>query len=287
MTDPCSTSGGAPAPVRDLDRPARMPRHALGVILCFATPCMAQGPIGAPRSSPDARAQTSAGTPAASLRPARRPADERDEVRPFRVRVPQQALSELRRRIRATRWPDRETVADGSQGVQLHKLQGLVQYWGAAYDWRKAEARLNAFPQFVTTIDGLDIHFVHVRSRHPNALPIIISHGWPGSVFEQLALVGPLTDPTRYGGRAEDAFHVVIPSLPGFGFSARPTEPGWGPERVGQAWHVLMTRLGYTRYVAQGGDCGAFVVDQMGLQAPTGLLAIHTYRPATVPADVD
>ena len=179
----------------------------------------------------------------------------------------------------ATRWPDKETVADESQGAQLAKLQELVRYWATDYDWRKGEAKLNAFPQFKTRIDGVDIHFIHVRSRHPNAMPLIITHGWPGSVFEQIKLIGPLTDPTKYGGRAEDAFDVVIPSLPGFGFSERPTEAGWGLERIGSAWAVLMKRLGYTRYVAQGGDWGAGVVEAMGRQAPAGLLGIHTQLP--------
>lgn len=207
-------------------------------------------------------------------------------IRPFRVNVPQEALDDLRRRIAATRWPDKETVADQSQGVQLARLQELVRYWGSGYDWRKAEARLNALPQFVTTIDGVDIHFIHVRSRHKNALPVIITHGWPGSVIEQLKLIGPLTDPTAHGGSAEDAFDVVIPSLPGYGFSAQPTEVGWGSERIARAWDVLMKRLGYTRYFAQGGDWGAGVVQAMGRQAPAGLLGIHTNLPATLPPEV-
>lgn len=179
-----------------------------------------------------------------------------------------------------------ETVADRSQGPQLARLQELVRYWGTHYDWRKAEAKLNAFPQFVTTIDAVDLHFIHVKSRHPNAMPIVIAHGWPGSVFEQIKLIGPLTDPTRFGGTPEDAFDVVIPSLPGYGFSGRPKEPGWGSERIGRALGVLMTRLGYTRYVAQGGDWGAGIVQAMGRQAPAGLLGIHTNLPATIPADV-
>lgn len=213
-------------------------------------------------------------------------AGEGDSIRPFRVHVPQEALDDLRRRLKATRWPDRETVPDQSQGAQLAKLQELVRYWGADYDWRKTEAKLNAFPQFKTRIDGVDIHFIHVRSRHKNALPVIITHGWPGSVFEQIKLIAPLTDPTAFGGRAEDAFDVVIPSLPGYGFSAQPAEAGWGSERIGRAWDVLMKRLGYTRYVAQGGDWGAGVVQAMARQAPAGLLGIHTNFPATVPPDV-
>lgn len=209
-----------------------------------------------------------------------------ESIRPFRVHIPNAALKDLRKRISATRWPDRETVTDQSQGVQLGKLQELVRYWGGKYDWRKAEAKLNAFPQFMTNIDGLDIHFIHVKSRHPNAMPLIITHGWPGSVFEQIKLIGPLTDPTAYGGRAEEAFDVVIPSLPGFGFSGRPAEAGWGLERIGRAWDVLMKRLGYTRYVAQGGDWGAGVVQAMGRQAPSGLLGIHTNLPAAVTNEV-
>src|SRR5215218_2024199 len=207
-------------------------------------------------------------------------------IQRFRINVPQADLVELRRRLRATRWPERETVADRSQGPQLAQLQELVRYWGTGYDWRKAEAKLNVLPQFITNVDGVAIHFIHVRSRHPNALPLIISHGWPGSVFEQIKLIAPLTDPTRYGGRAEDAFDVVIPSLPGYGFSGRPTEAGWGLDRIGSAWDVLMKRLGYTRYVAQGGDWGAGVVEAMGRQAPRGLLGIHTNFPAVVTAEV-
>ncbi|HZB20610.1 MAG TPA: alpha/beta fold hydrolase [Blastococcus sp.] len=209
------------------------------------------------------------------------------DIRPFHVHVPDGALEDLRRRIAATNWPERETVPDHSQGVPLAMMQSLARTWMSEYDWRQCEARLNALPQFLTEIDGLDIHFVHVRSTHEDALPLVISHGWPGSIIEQLKLVDRLTDPTAHGGSATDAFHVVIPSMPGYGFSGKPTSPGWGPERMGRAWAELMQRLGYSRYVAQGGDWGAFVVDQMGLQQPPGLLAIHTNMPATVPTDVD
>ncbi|WP_138731823.1 epoxide hydrolase family protein [Modestobacter excelsi] len=208
-------------------------------------------------------------------------------IRPFSVDVPDEALQDLRRRIAATHWPDRETVRDHSQGVPLDMVQRLARHWATDYDWRACESRLNALPQFVTSIDGLDIHFLHVRSRHDDALPLVVNHGWPGSIIEQLKIIDRLTDPTAHGGTAADAFHVVVPSMPGYGFSGKPTSTGWGPERMGRAWAELMQRLGYDRYVAQGGDWGAFVVDQMGLQAPEGLLAVHTNMPATVPADVD
>ena len=188
--------------------------------------------------------------------------------------IPQAALDDLRRRTAATRWPDKETVSDQSQGSQLAKLQELVRYWGTAYDWRKIEAKLNALPQFMTTIEGLDIHFIHVRSRHPNALPVIITHGWPGSVIEQLKIIGPLTDPTAHGGSIEDAFHVVIPSLPGYGFSGKPTGTGWDPDRIARAWAELMKRLGYTRYVAQGGDWGTPISSAMARQKAAGLLEL-------------
>jgi len=209
-----------------------------------------------------------------------------NSIRPFTVHVPQPALDDLRRRAAATRWPDRETVADPSQGAQLAKLQELVRYWGSGYDWRKVEAKLNALPQFVTTIDGVDIHFIQVRSRHKNALPVIITHGWPGSVIEQLKIIGPLTDPTAHGGRAEDAFDVVIPSLPGYGFSGKPTGTGWDPDRIARAWAELMKRLGYTRYVAQGGDWGTPISSAMARQLAAGLLGIHINLPATVPPEV-
>lgn len=206
-------------------------------------------------------------------------------IRPFRVHVPDADLADMKRRLVATRWPDKETVADQSQGTQLAKLQGLVRHWATNYDWRKGEAQINAYPQFMTTIDGVDIHFIQVRSRHANALPVIVTHGWPGSIFEQIKIIDPLTDPTAHGGRPEDAFDVVISSLPGYGFSSRLTETGWGVERIARAWDVLMKRLGYTSYVAQGGDWGAGVVEAMARQAPQGLLAIHTNLPAVFPPD--
>jgi pimeloyl-ACP methyl ester carboxylesterase len=207
--------------------------------------------------------------------PSGAPAVADETVRPFRANVPQEALDDLRRRLKATRWPTRELVADRSQGVQLATLRVLASYWSTEYDWRKCEARLNALPQFTTVIDGVEIYFIHVRSPHKNALPLIMTHGWPGSVIELLETVGPLTDPTRYGGTPDDAFDLVLPSLPGYGFSGEPTEPGWDSARIARAWAVLMGRLGYTRYVAQGGDVGAAVTDAMGRQAPKGLLGIH------------
>jgi pimeloyl-ACP methyl ester carboxylesterase len=207
-------------------------------------------------------------------------------IRPFRVNVPETELADLRRRINATRWPERETVSDASQGVRLATVQKLARYWAGEYDWRKVEARLNALPQFVAEIDGLDIHFIHVRSRHQDALPLVVTHGWPGSVIEQLKIIGPLTDPTAHGGSASDAFHLVIPSLPGYGFSGKPTTPGWNPPRIARAWATLMRRLGYGRYVAQGGDWGNAVSETMALQEPPGLLGIHTNLAATVPPEI-
>ena len=221
--------------------------------------------------------------------PAAAPRYAADAIRPFRAHVPQAALTDLRRRIAATRWPEAETVNDSSQGVQLAKLQALVQYWGTGYDWRKAEARLNALPQFVTNLDGLDVHFIHVRSRHADAMPLVMTHGWPGSVLELLSTVGPLTDPTAHGGRAGDAFHLVLPSIPGYGFSQKPTGTGWNPDRIARAWDALMKRLGYERYAAQGGDWGAIICDAMGRQAPSGLIGMHVNRverATTLPPDV-
>jgi pimeloyl-ACP methyl ester carboxylesterase len=209
-----------------------------------------------------------------------------EEIRPFRVNIPQEDIAELRRRILATRWPEKELVADPSQGVQFATTRKLAQYWASDYDWRKVEAKLNALPQFITEIDGLDIHFIHVRSRHENALPVIVTHGWPGSIIEQLKIVDPLTDPTAHGGSEADAFHLVIPSLPGHGFSGKPTATGWDPVRIAKAWVVLMKRLGYTRYVAQGGDWGDAVSEQMALLGAPELIGIHTNMAATVPAEI-
>src|SRR5271157_1478932 len=213
-------------------------------------------------------------------------AAEDDSIRPFHINIPEEQLVDLRRRIAATRWPDKETVNDESQGIRLAEMQELVRYWGADYNWRNAEAKLNALPEFVTTIDGVDIQFIHVRSREPNALPVILTHGWPGSPLEFLKVIGPLTDPVAHGGRAQDAFDVVIPAIPGYGFSGRPTDLGWNPDRVARAWDVLMKRLGYTRYVSQGGDHGSVISDALARQAPPGLLGIHLTMPATIPANL-
>jgi len=209
-----------------------------------------------------------------------------EAIRPYHISISKEVLTDLRNRVNATRWPDKETVTDQSQGVKLQQIQGLVKYWGTTYDWRKTEAKLNALPQFVTNIDGLDIQFIHIKSKHKNALPLVITHGWPGSFFELLKVIGPLTDPTAYGGKAEDAFDLVIPSMPGYGFSEKPTGTGWGPEKIGNAWDVLMKRLGYKNYVSQGGDWGSVIADAMARQAPEGLLGIHVNMPATVPADI-
>ena len=212
---------------------------------------------------------------------------DKNAIRPFQVSFPDEELSELRRRIRATRFPEKETVTDFSQGVPLATVQKLARYWATEYDWRKVESRLNAMPNFITEIEGLDIHFIHVRSKHENALPVLISHGWPGSIIEQLKLIEPLTNPTAHGGTAADAFNVVIPSMPGYGFSGKPTTPGWGVERIARAWDVLMNRLGYTTYVAQGGDVGAIIVELMGAHPPKGLLAIHTNMANCMPPAIE
>jgi pimeloyl-ACP methyl ester carboxylesterase len=215
-------------------------------------------------------------------------AQDSNAIRPFTVpTVPQSALDDLRRRIKATRWPEKETVTDASQGVQLATMQKLASYWGKDYDWRRCEAKLKALPNFITTIDGLDIHFIHVRSKNPNALPIIITHGWPGSIVEQLKIIDLLTNPTAHGGKAEDAFDVVIPSMPGYGFSGKPTTTGWDQQHIARAWTVLMKRLGYTKFVAQGGDWGAIVTELMGVQAPPELVGIHTNMANVIPLDID
>jgi pimeloyl-ACP methyl ester carboxylesterase len=238
------------------------------------------------RSKPAQKANAMIQTSAAQQRSER--AIDKTAIRPFQVkRVPEAELTELRRRINATRWPERETVADASQGVQLATTQALARYWATEYDWRKIEAKLSALPNFITEIDGVDIHFIHVRSKHENALPVIVTHGWPGSIIEQMKIIDPLVNPTAHGGSASDAFDVVIPSIPGYAYSGKPTETGWGPARIARAWVELMKRLGYTKFVAQGGDWGAVVVDEMGLLAPPELLAIHTNMAGILPADID
>jgi pimeloyl-ACP methyl ester carboxylesterase len=243
-------------------------RQVLASLLVLGMAC-AQSPVMAqPLDTP------AAGTPGDT------------SIRPFHVHVPQAQLDDLRRRIAQTRWPDKETVSDESQGIQLAQVQSLVRYWGTGYDWRRLEAQLNALPEFVTTIDGVDIQFIHVRSREPHAMPLILTHGWPGSPLEFLKAIGPLTDPVAHGGRAEDAFDVVIPAIPGYGFSGRPTTVGWGPERVASAWDTLMKRLGYTHYVSQGGDHGSVISDALARQAPPGLLGIHLNMPATIPPEL-
>src|SRR6266850_6916678 len=226
-------------------------------------------------------------TPTSATQERSEQATDKNAIRPFRVDVPEAELTELRRRIKATRLPEKEPVSDFSQGVQLAVIQALARYWATDYNWRRCEAQLNARPQFITEIDGLDIHFIHVRSRHDDAMPLIVTHGWPGSPIEQLKIIEPLTNPTAHGANASDAFHLVIPSMPGYGFSGKPTATGWDPARIARAWDVLMKRLGYKRYVAQGGDWGAIITDQMGVQAPPGLLGIHTNMPGAVPVEID
>src|SRR6267142_1587046 len=234
----------------------------------FAT-LTAMGVLLAPSSSEPAQAQQ-------AQPPSARAAAEDKSIRPFHVNISEEAITDLRRRIAATKWPEKETVTDASQGVQLATMQALARYWGTKYDWRKIEAKVNTLPQFMTEIDGLDIHFIHVRSKHENALPMIVTHGWPGSVIEQMKIIDPLTNPTAHGGNASDAFHLVIPSIPGYGYSGKPTTTGWDPAHIARAWVVLMKRLGYTKFVAQGGDWGAVITELMGVQAPPELLGIHT-----------
>jgi pimeloyl-ACP methyl ester carboxylesterase len=251
---------------------------------------IAVGAVGLGSSSPPGHAQDLKGdamTQTAVSAQSTGSAANSDAIRPFRVHIPDSRLQELRRRIAATRWPNQELVADRSQGVQLKTMQALVKYWTTGYDWRKCEARLNALPQFTTVIDGVEIHFIHVKSPHKNAMPLIMTHGWPGSVVELLETIGPLTDPTKYGGTADDAFDLVLPSLPGYGFSGQPTDPGWDSARIARAWATLMQRLGYTHYVAQGGDVGSAVTDAMGRLAPAGLLGIHINLLAGVTAIAD
>jgi len=245
-------------------------------LLAFTILAWYPPPGGAPQSKKESTMAISTVAPAGEA-----------GIRPFKAHVPETALTDLRRRLAATRWPDKETVADRSQGVPLDKLQELVKHWGKQYDWRKAEAKFNAVPQFVTKIDGVDIQFAHIKSKQPNALPLIMTHGWPGSIFELLKVVDPLTNPTAHGGRAEEAFDLVLPTIPGYGFSGKPTSTGWDPDHIARAWAQLMKRLGYTRYVAQGGDWGSAICEAMGRQAPEGLLGIHVNLPATIPPEID
>ena len=256
----------------------------------MSEPQMPTTPGGAERVSPPpltTPANAPAPEPAAFGEAARAQPAQDALIRPFQVNVPDQAIADLRRRLASTRLPDKETVSDETQGVPLKTVEQVLNYWRDSYDWRKVEARLNSYPQFITEIDGLDIHFTHVRSKHEDALPLIVTHGWPGSVIEQLKIIDPLTDPTAYGGAASDAFHVVIPSMPGYGFSAKPTTVGWGPERIASAWTTLMRRLGYRKFVAQGGDWGAIVTDYLGVQAPPELLGIHVNMAGVIPPEVD
>jgi pimeloyl-ACP methyl ester carboxylesterase len=258
--------------MKPLERLTHRVSFRTGIIVCGAMACLALSSTPARRTGLQVFAATTGG---AAFKASVATKNDDTAIRPFRVTIPEQELVELRRRIAATRWPTKELVEDRSQGVQLATVRELARYWATEYDWRKAEAKLNALPQFVTKIDGVDIHFIHVRSRHENAMPLIMTHGWPGSVIELLDTVGPLTDPTKYGGAPGDAFHLVLPSLPGYGFSGEPTELGWESGRIARTWATLMERLGYTRYVAQGGDVGASVTDAMGRQGPKGLIGIH------------
>jgi pimeloyl-ACP methyl ester carboxylesterase len=258
--------------------------RVLAVAMSASMPMVAfaQGARLGPQAKPASHTESTMTQLAEAPRAA---ADDRT-IRPFRISVPESALVDLKRRIAATRWPERENVTDLSQGAPLAKIEALARYWGTNYDWRKAEAKLNALPQFVTTIDGLDIQFIHVKSRHPKAMPLLMTHGWPGSPLELLKVIGPLTDPTAYGGRADDAFDLVLPTIPGYGFSGKPQNTDWGPLHIASAWHELMQRLGYKQYVSQGGDWGAIISEVMAVQAPQGLLGIHINMPGTVPPSV-
>ena len=270
--------------MKPLERLSPRVAFLIGTIMFAVILVLARTSTSAFRLGPAALAASAVSLPIGT---AVQTADRNDvAIRPFNVHVPEETLVDLRRRLAATRWPDNETVADQSQGVQLATMKELVRYWRTDYDWRKAEAKLNALPQFVTTIDGLDIHFIHVRSKHENALPLIITHGWPGSIIEELKIIDPLVNPTTHGGRAEDAFDVVIPSMPGYGFSARPTTAGWNTDRIAGAWDALMKRLGYTRYVAQGGDWGARICEAMAHQAPPGLVGVHMNLLLTFPPEI-
>jgi pimeloyl-ACP methyl ester carboxylesterase len=264
-------------------RPTTTKAVSILCLLLLASTSYAQTVAGATRDS----AMTSKVKYTRSTSPKPREAAEEPRIRPFRFQASDDALVDLRRRIKATKWPEKEAVSDATQGVQLATMQKLAQYWATDYDWRKAEARLNAVPNFITEIDGLDIHFIHVKSKEKNALPVIVTHGWPGSIMEQLKIIDGLTDPTAHGGSASDAFDVVIPSMPGYGFSGKPTETGWDPVHIAKAWTVLMKRLGYGKFVAQGGDWGAIIVEHMGVQAPPELLGIHTNMANVIPVDID